>query len=65
MSVSYGKYKNTLVCPQGNGDIGERLKCRQAKLEWMKFVRAEIKLTSPGMTDSKTFGPFSARLNVD
>lgn len=24
----------------------------------MKFVRAEIKLTSPGMTDSKTFGPF-------
>lgn len=45
--------------PWGNDNIGERSKCRQAELEWMKFPRDKIKLTSLDRADSKTFGSFS------
>lgn len=54
--------KGSPSTPLGNGDIGDRSKCRQPELEWMKFLRAGIKLTSSGRADSKTFGPFFLRV---
>jgi len=55
MPVRYSKEESPSI-PPGNGDIGERSKCRQLELEWMKFLRAKIKLTSSGRTDSIIFG---------